>query len=349
MTPLVSDKYRYILFYNPKSACSVARKIFVELHREELSVEHQSKLNSLRELNQDDWHDIYQMYPMLPNKDYSGYFKFALVRHPLMRFVSAYLNRIVLQKTDLGRMRNFHLQRHGQNSEPNFCFNEFVEYITESAPGDITNKHFLSQSHTFEPIGSHRLHTPNQPMADRLKHKVSKLLRGVPSCILELDLVCKVEAMTEGFSAAYSEIFRGDKAMEQKVLNILDGLPLHNVTLASKEATDNAASLGAEELRRLGMMPSYSSFLTDAARAKLQRYYADDFYNYAYSEMPDESIDRFEDKKKDAIHSMIPDDFDWSHYLASNADLGATGIDNKTAAISHWIHHGRFEDRVYRK
>lgn len=349
MTPLVSDKYRYVLFYNPKSACSVARQVFIELHRAELSAEQQSKLNALRELNQDDWHDIHQLFPMLPNVDYSGYFKFVLVRHPLMRFVSAYLNRIVLQQTDLDHIRNFFLKQQGADYQPCFSFNEFVDYVTKSERGDIVNKHFLSQSHTIGAIANYDIYTPNQPLLDRLKYQVSKFRHGTSDNTVELDLVCKVEAMSEGFSKAYRKIFQNDEVMEQKALNFIKSLPLHNVTFTSKELLVNAASLSAEELRSLGKMPSYTSFLSPEARAKLQNYYADDLYNYRYSSAPDKSIDKFEAGKNATVQSMVPVDFDWNHYLASNADLGANGINNKTAAISHWIHHGRFEDRAYRK
>jgi hypothetical protein len=349
MTPLVSDKYRYILFYNPKSACSVARQVFLELHRTELPVEQQSKLNALRDLNQDDWHDIHQLFPMLPNVDYSGYFKFTLVRQPLMRFVSAYLNRIVLQQTDLDLIQKFFSLRHGTDYQPSFSFNEFVDYITESESGDILNKHFLSQSHTVGTIANYKLYTPNQPFIDRLKYQASKFRHGMPNNTIELDLVCKVEAMTQGFSTAYKKIFRNDNVMEQRALEFIARLPLHNVTFTSKESLENAASLSAEELRSLGKMPSYTSFLTPQATAKLQHYYADDLYNYRYRATNDKSIDEFEAEKNAAVQSMVPVDFDWRHYLESNADLGANGINNKTAAISHWIHHGRFEDRAYRK
>lgn len=349
MTPLVSDKYRYILFYNPKSACSVARQIFIELHRTELSTEHQAKLSALRELNQDDWHDIHRLFPMRSNVDYSGYFKFALVRHPLMRFVSAYLNRIVMHQADFDLIRNFYALRNGADYEPSFSFNEFVDYVAESKPGDMINRHFLNQSQTFTPIANHELFTPNQPLFDRLKTQFSKLRHGLPSNVTELNLVCQVEAMTKGFTSAYKNIFQHDPDMQQKALTILNNLPLHNVTFTREQLQDDAASLSAEELRNLGKMPSYSSFLTPQTTFKLQKYYSDDLYNFGYSALPDKSIDKFEAQIKATVRSMVPDDFDWNHYLASNADLRANGINNKTSAISHWIHHGRFEDRVYRK
>jgi len=43
----------------------------------------------------------------------------------------------------------------------------------------------------------------------------------------------------------------------------------------------------------------------------------------------------------------LPQGFEWRRYLAANADLGANGINTKLGAVSHWIHHGQFENRKY--
>ena len=82
MIPLVNDNYRYILFYNPKSACSTFRKLYVLLHRQELDND-----ESLTH------HNCRLYWPMRDDVDYQSYFKFEIVRNPYSRVVSAYIDK----------------------------------------------------------------------------------------------------------------------------------------------------------------------------------------------------------------------------------------------------------------
>ena len=44
----------------------------------------------------------------------------------------------------------------------------------------------------------------------------------------------------------------------------------------------------------------------------------------------------------------LPEDFDWQFYVAFHADLLADGIDTESAAIKHYLKHGKTEQRSYK-
>ena len=44
----------------------------------------------------------------------------------------------------------------------------------------------------------------------------------------------------------------------------------------------------------------------------------------------------------------LPEDFDWQFYVAFHADLLAAGIDTESAAIEHYLKHGKTEQRSYK-
>ncbi len=88
MIPIVNDKYKYIIYYCPKSACSFIRKLFYELHKDE-AVNKEIKLE----------HHMLNMYfPYYKQKErmYRRYTKIILVRDPYSRVLSMYYNKIVL-------------------------------------------------------------------------------------------------------------------------------------------------------------------------------------------------------------------------------------------------------------
>lgn len=349
MVPLVSNKYRYIFFYNPKSACSVARKLFLDLHRDELSDQQRAVLSELRNANQDEWHAVNQLFPIERDKDYSSYTKFTLVRHPLTRFVSAYLNRVVMQQMDLTPITEALTNKYGSDFELTYSFNQFMDYFDSVDIKTIEDTHFQTQSKLSGLMSEYEIETPFHNR-DRWYQRFIKLLKNTnEKSKLRLDYVCKIETLSEDLVEIYTSIFSNHPEKLESTQQIIANLPLHNVTFTSEDINLEAGDCSAQKLRSYGEMPSYLSFLTPAAIKTLINKYQQDFRLFNYSTELEASVLLFEKLKNQRINDVVPKGFDWQHYLSENADLGANGINTQSAAISHWIHHGRFEQRTYKK
>ncbi len=349
MVPLVSNKYRYIFFYNPKSACSVARKLFLDLHRDELNDQQRSVLRDLKNANQDEWHAINQLFPIERDKDYSQYTKFTLVRHPLTRFVSAYLNRVVMQQMDLAPITKLLTNKYGNNEELTYSFNQFMDYFESADITTIEDTHFQPQAKLHGILSEHEIYSPFHNTEKWYQRFRECLLNKNREPILKLDHVCKIETLTEDFKNVYEGIF-SDHADKLAVVNqSLAVLPFHNVTFTSNKVDEYACDRSASELRSQSKMPNYASFLTPPVVEILVKKYHKDFQLFNYSQDTEASVLRFEKLKNQRINDVVPKDFDWRHYLSENADLGANGIETQSSAISHWIHHGRFEQRSYKQ
>ena len=80
----------------------------------------------------------------------------------------------------------------------------------------------------------------------------------------------------------------------------------------------------------------------------IESLFLEDFRLFDYSVDPAGDVVGFEKIKHQAVRDSVPEDFDWRAYVSLNPDLSINGVDNKADAISHWIHHGRFEERRYR-
>jgi len=77
-----SPKYNYSIKYHAKSACTLVRQLFLELHSDEISEEERKKMNQ--------WHDIHLFFPVKsrPTKTLN------IVRNPYERIVSIFVNKI---------------------------------------------------------------------------------------------------------------------------------------------------------------------------------------------------------------------------------------------------------------
>ena len=349
MVPLVSNKYRYIFFYNPKSACSVSRKLFLDLHRDELDDQQRSVLRDLKNANQDEWHAANQLFPIERDKDYSQYTKFTLVRHPLTRFVSAYLNRVVMQQMDLTPITEVLTNKYGNDDELTYSFNQFVDYFGSVNITTIEDTHFQSQANLNGILSEYEIYSPfhnTEKWYQRFSEYSQKKDRKP---ILKLDHVCKIETLSEDFKDVYKRVFSDHPDKLAVVNQSLAELPFHNVTFTSNKVDEYACDRSASELRSQSKMPNYASFLTPQVVETLVKKYREDFLLFNYSQNLETSVLRFEKLKNQRINDVVPKDFNWQHYLSENADLGANGIETQSSALSHWIHHGRFEQRSYKK
>lgn len=151
MIPLVSPKFNYIYYYNPKSACSTHRTIFLELHRDVISEGQEMRLK--------DVNARFRPTGVLDSKVTSGFYKYTVVRNPYSRLVSAYLDKCFefkyaahkrykneqLVKTIQEPISQF--LRRGVDLETGYSFHEFIDYLklrkTRSYRG--VNMHFHPQ------------------------------------------------------------------------------------------------------------------------------------------------------------------------------------------------------------
>ena len=347
MIPVVSDKYRYVFFYNPKIACSVARKIFLDLHRDELTADQAAALQALRQAHQDDWHDINTLFPFRSDVDYSDYFKFTLVRHPAMRAVSAYLNRVVLKQTDQPKIAAKLRSHYGADVSVSYSFVQFLEYLCCSDSDELNNMHFASQACLPQPLKEHLVCSPFYRRFHKVGYSVKRFFGQQVPQLMELDGICKVETLAPDLLNVYQEIFANDAQKLAIIEEKLGAVPLHNATYTSGVVEQGAHLLAATTLRDRGRMPSYQSFLNEETLVLIEQLFSEDLLLFNYELVPGLETRNFEQQKHERVQSCVPEGFDWRHYVAVNPDLPQNGVDNKADALNHWIHHGRFEEREY--
>jgi len=134
MIPVVNDQYRYIFLYSPKVGCTSIRRIYLELHKHEMS---ETELSSL-----DKYHNLNEVFPYDQAKDYSNYTTFILTRNPYSRIVSAFLDQYIFSRK--GGVESM-LANYGGDKEPN-NFLEFLQFL-KKVPDSERDGHFQSQSH----------------------------------------------------------------------------------------------------------------------------------------------------------------------------------------------------------
>lgn len=348
MIPIVNDKYRYIFFYNPKSACSVARKLFLDLHKDELTEQHHALIAELNATgNNDDWSIVHKLFPFDIKKDYQDYYKVTLVRHPLTRFVSGYLNRIVMFQTGRDDLKQFVEQKYGKAANVDYSFQQFFEYIIHTPWHDIDDTHYRPQALLTAGLLKSGF-DPKVATHVRSNKKFTWPLRQQKDDTLIIDAICKMESLAEDLSLAFSTIFANHDAKLGLLSHLISSLKMMNVTLSDEEEVKDARLLSAKALQELPAMPSYDSFLDDDIIDSLYKKYRGDYQLFDYSKTINANVDKFENDKNAHFKNLIPEDFDWQVYLLQNPDLGVNGIASQAKAINHWIHHGRLENRRYK-
>lgn len=147
---LVSNRYKTLLCYVPKAACSNWKRVFLVLNGHynttdeiERIVAHRTPL--LDTLNK---YPIEKITHMLKT-----YKKLAFVRDPLQRILSAYRNKFEYdyQKIFHHRFGKDIIKRYRKNlkrkitDEDHVTFNEFVKYLIDLSPNDTREVHWREQ------------------------------------------------------------------------------------------------------------------------------------------------------------------------------------------------------------
>ncbi|RBP52699.1 sulfotransferase family 2 domain-containing protein [Arenicella xantha] len=315
MIPVVNDKYRYILLYSAKSGCTSLRKLYLEVHKNELSDTQQASL--------DHYHNLHEIQPYQADRDYSDYFTYTITRNPYLRIVSAYLDQYVYA-------RNAGMQAMLDRDPPvdalpnNFI--EFLEYL-ESVPDSHRDEHVQSQAY-FAYAG---------PVVTNASRRY-KWFGQKPNGAFGVQYYGDISGFKRHSEHVFKRVFKHDKAQLDHALTKLAQSSKHNSSFYGEVDYADAAQLTVAELDELVFAPKPQDFYRSArARELVQRIYAADFelFNYDANDVPERPASK-------EIH-LVPADLDWQMYLRLNPDLTPDVFYNERLVIRHYLEFGRFE------
>ena len=312
MECVVNDKYKYIMFYGAKAACTSLRNLYLAIHRDEMSEQQLASLDS--------YHNLNVVCPFEPDTDYSDYYKFYISRNPYERVVSAFLDQYTFARHE--SVQSMLEECPPKNGDPQ-TFVEFLYYLRD-VPDYSRDSHFQTQSHFGYKV--------------ILKRK-PKLRRMLPDQIA-LDYTGDVRQFDNHLEKIFRKIFRNNTEMREKALTEIPKIPRMNNLIYGKETWPNAEHMNPEELRSLPYVVKPQDFYAgNETRELVQEIYARDFEMFAYSK------NALPNKKASQELSLMPPDFDWQTYSTLNPDLLAQGVNTQRQLNHHYLMHGRNEDK----
>jgi len=314
MIPVVNNHHRYILLYSAKAGCTSIRRIYLELHRHEMSEIELSSLNK--------YHNLNEVHPYDSNKDYSNYTTFMLTRNPYGRIVSAFLDQYAFSRSPaIKRM----VAKYSTDSEPN-NFLEFLQLLKD-IPDSERDGHFQSQAFFAH---ANRVITHRNTRFKWFKKKSAKTF--------ELHYSEDVSKLNSHLREVYKAIFKAKPDMLDKALSTIEQTRKRNSIAYSKADYPNAALLSTQELDALVFSPKPQDFLTDPRVIELiQTIYQKDFELFGYS------TDEIPKKQVSKDRELLPDDFDWKVYQRLNPDFPAEKFYNERSLVRHFLEFGQFE------
>lgn len=121
---LYSHKYNYAFYYHPKSACTLARSLFLELHGSELTAEQRAALNR---------DALHLFFP--PPRNIAPLQTVTLVRNPYTRLVSAFLDKVAswVYSRELCTAQSLFAWRFGADESryEELTFMDFLQYLVK--------------------------------------------------------------------------------------------------------------------------------------------------------------------------------------------------------------------------
>lgn len=315
MIPVVNDKYRYILLYSAKSGCTSLRKLYLDVHNDELSEQQRASL--------DHYHNLHEIQPYKPGHDYRDYFTYTITRNPYLRIVSAYLDQYVYARN--AGMQAM-LERHKPANELPRNFIEFLEYL-QTVPDSQRDEHVQSQAFFA--------------YADCVVTKASrryKWLGKKPDNAFAVQYCGDIGDFKRHTRNVFKRIFKRDKAMLELALDKLQQSSKHNSSFYGEADYDDAAVLSLDDLDNLVLAPKPQDFYRNPrARELVQHIYAADFKLFGYH------VDEVPERPASKEIQALPADLDWQMYLRLNPDLTPDVFYNERLVVRHYLEFGRFE------
>jgi len=314
MIPVVNDQHRYLFLYAAKSGCTSIRRIYLELHKHEMSNEELSSLNK--------YHNLNEVFPYDHTKDYSQYTSFMLSRNPYGRIVSAFLDQYVFSRNASVKSM---LSKYSTGQEPS-NFLEFLELL-KNIPNEERDGHFRTQSYF-----------PYMSQVVTQRNFKYKWFNKKPIDAFGLRYSEDVSKLNYLLRKVYKRIFRNNKAMLSKALEIIEQTRKRNSLSYSDRDFDNAALLNTSELDEMVFPPKPQDFFTNSRVIELvQEIYQQDFelFGYHFDDIPHKHISKNSE--------LLPKDFDWKIYLDLNPDLSPNRFYNERSAVRHYLEFGQFE------
>lgn len=314
MIPIVNDKYRYILLYSAKVACTSLRKLYLELHMEELNDEQRNHLRDYHNINEVQRYDL--------DKDYSGYTTIAITRNPYARVISAFLDQFVYA-------RNSGLQKMMEQVPPEKMPDNFLEFLRYLAlvPDKDRDSHFLTQA--FLPF------TLTVVTRRCLRYWLPRKPENRP---FRINYDGDISSYKKHFSWLYKRVFKNDKSKYTQAMTALNAQSKNNPLYYSEQTHPDAALMPLSELDEMVFAPKPQDFLMHAEVVTLiQAIYAEDFRVFGYK------MNEFPNKGGSTEIDHLPKDFDWLMYRRLNPDLACEQIHNERSYIRHYLEYGRFE------
>lgn len=318
MIPIVNDKYKYIVLYSAKAGCTSLRKLYLDVHGDELSETQLQKL--------DKYHNLNEVHLFDPSADYSDYLTYAITRNPYSRAVSAYLDQYVYARN--AGVRKMLEDHPPQNGEPQ-NFIDFLHYL-KTVPDALRDSHFQSQAYFGH--------------ADMVVTKASpryRFLGQKPAHAFGVKYSGDIAGFNQHTEKVFKRIFKRDKSKLHLALKKVHRLKRRNSSFYGEQEYLSAASMPLSELDEIVYAPKPQDFYVDEQAISLvNEIYSNDFdlFLYQRNEIPHKAASK--------EISLVPKDFDWRVYLRLNPDLPHDEIYNERSVVRHYLEFGRFETHL---
>jgi hypothetical protein len=136
---MYSKKFDYVVFYNPKSACTTIRNLFFLLHEDEINKTQSPE--SIAELIG----NAPTIFPLTNTA--TPTFKINVVRDPYKRLISGFIDKVasLYYQPRLCTGKEIYRWRFGSSEDQwkNLTFNDFLNYLSENR--DVGDIHFQTQ------------------------------------------------------------------------------------------------------------------------------------------------------------------------------------------------------------
>lgn len=257
---IINHRYRFIYCPIPKVACSSFKQLAIQLSDLEDKAEAVHLPHKLMHSYVSHNLTLSSKYGLEESQtflDDSSYFKFAFVRNPWDRLVSAYLNKFVdpLKRTGYNVpiaqevIKDFYLKR-GESPQywKSITFNHFIEYLMDKSDADVDG-HWRSQHHFLGNV--------------------------------DFDFIGRFESIRE------------DCQYLSRKLQVSIDLPKNNQSDKDKSliftdnlVDENVCDYYPHQFLRLKNYPHYERFYTQQAREKIRLRYAEDIEKFDYDFLP---------------------------------------------------------------